>query len=48
MLEAFRDAVRDCGPVLTDARPGHGATTRVVDDVYWTVGTQPRTHVSHP
>jgi hypothetical protein len=48
MLEAFRDAVRDCGPVLTDAPPGHGATMRVAADVYRMVGRQPRTPVSHP
>ena len=41
MLEAFRDAVRDGAPVLTDAREAT-ATMRVVDAVYRAAGLAPR------
>ncbi|QFG21305.1 Gfo/Idh/MocA family protein [Actinomadura sp. WMMB 499] len=41
-LEAFRDAVRDGRPVVTDAREAT-ATMRVIDAIYRAAGMSPRT-----
>lgn len=41
-LEAFRDAVRDGRPAVTDAREAT-ATMRVIDGIYRAAGMQPRT-----